>query len=98
MKPCLVKLALISVCAVTVVPALAQTSAPPGGAAATASVKAAASVPQALTVATNAKGATLASTTTVTAAGGVVILSDGIVANTAMALVHSPAAGFVYER
>ena len=36
--------------------------------------------------------------TTVTAAGSVIILVDGIVANASIAQIHPPAPGFVYER
>lgn len=80
------------------VTAFAQTSAQPHSTAAATPVKAPASAPKALTVAANAKAATLTSATTVTAAGSVIILSDGIVANATMAQIQTPAPGFVYER
>ena len=79
-------------------PAVAQTSAQPRSTAATTPDKAPASAPKALTVATNVKAATLPSATTVTAAGSVIILSDGIVANARVAQIQPPAPGFVYER
>jgi hypothetical protein len=79
-------------------PAFAQSSAQPHSAAVTTPVKAPAIAPKALTVAANVKAPTPASTTTVTAAGSVIILSDGIVANATMAQIESPAPGFVYER
>jgi predicted house-cleaning NTP pyrophosphatase (Maf/HAM1 superfamily) len=79
-------------------PAFAQTSAQPRSTAAATPVKAPASSPKALTVAAaNAKAATLTSATPVTAAGSVIILSDGIVANASMAQIEPPAPGFVYE-
>lgn len=36
--------------------------------------------------------------TTITAAGSVIVLADGIVANAALAQIQPPANGFVYER
>lgn len=96
---CLVKLTLISSCALVAVPAFAQPSAQPSSTAETAPVKAPASAPKPLTVAAaNVTAATLASATTFTAAGSVIILADGIVANASMAQIQSPAPGFVYER
>jgi hypothetical protein len=80
------------------VPASAESSAPPRSKAATTPVKAPAPAPKQLTAASNAKAATLASATTVTAAGSVIILLDGIVANATLAQIQSPAPGFVYER
>jgi len=97
-KPCLVKLSLISSCALMVMPAFAQSSAQPRSAAETTPAKARASAPKALNVAANVKATTLASATTVAAAGSVIILSDGIVANATMAQIQPPAPGFVYER
>jgi arginine/ornithine N-succinyltransferase beta subunit len=77
MKPHLVKLALISGCALTALPAFAQTSVQPRSTAAAAAAK---------------------TLTMVTAAGSVLILSDGIVAGAVMAQIQAPAPGFVYER
>ena len=79
-------------------PAFAQSSAQPRSTAATQPAKAPASTPKALNVAANVKAATLVSATTVTAAGSVIILSDGIVANATVAQIQAPAPGFVYER
>ena len=79
-------------------PALAQSAAQPRSAAATTPVKAPQRTPKALSAAAKVKAAALASSTTVTAAGSVIILSDGIVANASMAQIQSPAPGFVYER
>jgi hypothetical protein len=36
--------------------------------------------------------------TTIAAAGSVIVLADGIVANAAIAAIQPPADGFVYER
>ncbi len=76
-------------------PAFAQTSAQPRSKAAAKPVKAPAAAPKTLTVAANVHAAT---PTTVTAAGSVIVLSDGIVANATMAQIQPPAPGFVYER
>ena len=73
-------------------PALAQSSVAPRSEAAITAVKAPASAAKApQTVAANARSAPLASTTTVTAAGSVIILSDGIVANATLAQIQPPA-------
>jgi hypothetical protein len=54
---------------------------------------------QGSTVVTNARAAgPVAAVTIVTAAGSVIILADGIVANAALAQIQAPADGFVYER
>jgi predicted lipid-binding transport protein (Tim44 family) len=95
-KPCLVKLTLISSCALIALPAFAQSSAQPRSAAKTTAAKTPANAPKTLTAAANA--ANPASVTTVTAAGSVIVLSDGIVANATMAQIQPPAPGFVYER
>jgi hypothetical protein len=82
-KPCLVKLALISSCALTATHVFAQSAAQPRNAAATTVAK---------------TSATPASTATITAAGSVLVLADGIVANAVAAQIQPPAQGFVYER
>ena len=79
-------------------PVVAQTSAQPRSTAATTPVDAPAVAPKKLTVAANAKAATPTSAMMITAAGSVIILSDGIVANATMAQIQPPAPGFVYER
>lgn len=87
MKRCLVKLSLISSCALLATHAPAQSSA-----------DAAKPAPKTLTAAASVKAALPASATIITAAGSVIVLADGMVANARMALVQPPAAGFVYER
>jgi hypothetical protein len=94
-KPCLVKLTLIASCALTATHAFAQSSAQPRSTAATTAAKTPTDAPKTMAVAANGKAA---SVTTVTAAGSVLILSDGIVANTTVAQIQAPAHGFVYER
>ena len=79
-------------------PAFAQSSVQPRSAVAATPVRAPASAPKALSVAANVKAAKLAPATTFTAAGSVIILSDGIVANATVAQIQPPAPGFVYER
>ena len=98
MKPGLIKLTLIAGCALTALPASAQPSAQPSSTAATTPAKAPVLAPKALTAAVNLKAGALASVTTVTAAGSVIVLSDGIVANATLAQIQPPADGFVYER
>ena len=80
------------------IPVVAQNSAQPRSAAATTPVDAPTTAPKKLTVATNVKAATPTSAMMITAAGSVIILSDGIVANATMAQIQPPAPGFVYER
>jgi len=75
-------------------PALAQSAAPPSRTTATTPDKAPASVAKALASASNVKGAALASATTV-AAGSVIVLADGIVANATITQIHAPAPCFV---
>jgi hypothetical protein len=79
-------------------PAFAQSAAQPHSTAATTPAKAPAGAQRALTAAANVKATTLASAVTVSAAGSVIILADGIVANAVMAQIQAPATGFVYER
>ncbi|MBL8344564.1 MAG: hypothetical protein JNN03_03915 [Rubrivivax sp.] len=106
MKPLLARLTLISSCALmsTLVsaPAFAQATSPPratpGIQAATPTLAAPASAPKPVAVAANARVASPASVTRVTAAGSVIILADGIVANATIAQILPPAPGFVYER
>jgi len=78
--------------------AFAESPAQPGAPAATPTVRAPASALKPLAVATNARATNAASVTRVTAAGSVIILADGIVANATIAQIHPPAPGFVYER
>ena len=100
MKRCLVKLSLISCFALMATHAFAQSSAQPRSAATTAASKAPMAAPKAQSVAANIKAAkpTFAATATVTAAGSVIVLADGIVANATLAQIQPPADGFVYER
>ncbi len=99
MKRCLVKTSLISCCALMATHAFAQLSAPPHNAAVAAG-KAPVDVARTQTAAAFAKAAkpTFAAAATVTAAGSVIVLADGIVANAILAQVQPPADGFVYER
>ena len=78
--------------------AAAQSSAPPSAAAASTAVEAATPASKTLTAAANAKTTAPASATKVTAAGSVIMLADGIVANARVAQIQPPAPGFVYER
>jgi CubicO group peptidase (beta-lactamase class C family) len=91
-----VKAFLISCCALLAPHALAQSSAQQRNVRpAAAPVDAA----RAQTVAAGIKGAKpSAAAAVVTAAGSVIVLADGIVANATMAQVQPPADGFVYER
>ena len=91
MKPCLALLTLIASGALVSTPALAQTS--------TQKSSTAATTPAVKAPAANMKTAgSAAAAATITAAGSVIILADGIVANAAMAQIQVPADGFVYER
>lgn len=98
MKPYLVKLTLMSSCALLAMPAVAQHAEQPRRTAETTPAKAPASATPAFTVAAAAKTTTSAATATVAAAGSVLILADGIVANATLAQIQPPAPGFVYER
>jgi hypothetical protein len=99
-KLCLVKLTLISSCALVATHASAQSSAtnPTTAAATTAADAATPPAPKTLTAAANAKTVAPAAATKVTAAGSVIMLADGIVANARIAQIQPPAPGFVYER
>jgi hypothetical protein len=99
-KPCHVKLISILSGALVALPALAQPQASPPTRSSAESTPAKATVvaPKVLTAAANAKASTPLAALAVTAAGSVIILSDGIVANAAMAQIQPPAPGFVYER
>lgn len=78
--------------------AIAQSSAQPRTAAKTAVTKVPADAPKTQTAAISGKAANAAVTATVTAAGSVIVLADGIVANATLAQIQPPADGFVYER
>ena len=55
--------------------------------------------PKTKTAAANVKTAKpAAALATITAAGSVIVLADGIVANATLAQIQPPADGFVYER
>ncbi len=102
-KTCPLKLTLIAGGALLALPAFAHGPAQPGDAVAAAALVASASAPKSPTVTT--KVATTASaampatvTKTVIATGNVLVLADGIVASAAIAQIHPPAPGFVYER
>jgi hypothetical protein len=107
MKTCLVKLTLVASGAVLASHAFAQSSAEPADAARMPALKAPASAPSmpvvtanaGTKVAVNARSVMpTAVTSTVLAAGSVLLLADGIVANAALAQIQPPAIGFVYER
>ncbi len=88
MKRCLVKTSLSACCALAATHAFAQSAS-----------KASADVPKMQTAAASAKVAKpTVAMATITAAGSVIVLADGIVANAALAQIQPPAAGFVYER
>jgi hypothetical protein len=93
----LAPLTLIAACALVATHASAQSPAPQTRKAAPAAqtVKAAAKAPKTLTA---AAPASVVAPVTVTAAGSVILLADGIVANAATAQIAPPAEGFVYER
>ena len=95
MKNCLSILSLVG-CAVLAAPAVAQTAPAPSAAAAPAREPA-----PTRTAGVDLKGTAPAAARDlqrVTAAGSVIVLADGIVANARMAQVQPPAPGFVYER
>lgn len=96
-KSRLVKLSLVSAGALIAVSAFAQ-SASPSGRADTPKAKAAPRNSKTVTAAADVKGKAPAAATTVVAAGSVIVLADGIVANARIAPVEPPANGFVYER
>ena len=100
MKRCLVKTSLILCCALMGTHAFSQTLAQPRRAATAAASKTPMDTPKAQSVAANIKAAkpAVAVAATVTAAGSVIFLADGIVANATLAQIQPPADGFVYER
>ena len=88
MKRSLVKMSLISCCALMVTQAFAQSAS-----------KASVDAPEMQTAAASAKAVKpVVAMATITAAGSVIVLADGIVANAALAQIQPPADGFVYER
>ena len=96
MKHYIVKVALISSGMLLSANALAQAT--PAPRAVTPAAVDAKAKEATVTAAANVKpGATL-SVTRVNAAGSVIVLADGIVANASMASFQPPARGFVYER
>ncbi len=88
MKRCLVEMSLIACGALMATHAVAQSD---GRAAAKKTQTAAANVAK-------AAKPTLAAVTSIAAAGSVIVLADGIVANATVAQIQAPADGFVYER
>ena len=98
MKSRLVKLSSIAFATLLTTNAWAQAAAQAGASANTRAAQAPAKESKALTTAANAKIANPARAVTVTAAGSVIILTDGIVANARIAHIQPPAPGFVYER
>lgn len=103
MKSCFLTLTLIAGCVALATPAFAQSALPQSSAAVTAAARAAAGAPKSVAVVSatsaDARAAVRApGTTSITAAGSVIILSDGIVANAAIAQIQPPAPGFVYDR
>jgi len=103
-KTGLVKLGLLA-CSVLLTPALAQ-SLPPAADAATpgagpAPAKAAnerAGAPKTLVAAASPRTAAPTAVVKIAAAGSLIVLEDGIVANAAIAQIRPPAPGFQYER
>ena len=88
MKRSLIKMLLILCCALVGTHAFAQSAGP-----------ASADLPKTQTAAASVKTAKpVAALVTITAAGSVIVLADGIVANAALAQIQPPADGFVYER
>jgi hypothetical protein len=101
MKQHLAELTLLSLCALAAPQTFAQVTTRLQAAAepATAlSPKSVAEAPTAVASVVNVRAAKPAAPTTTTAAGSVILLADGIVANAKFAQIQPPAAGFVYER
>lgn len=98
----LAPLSLCACCALLAAPALAQTATRPGVVAGPTIQAAPAAGPAARvpvqTVAASGRIGVSAAPTTVQAAGSVIVLADGIVANATMAQIAPPAPGFEYER
>jgi uncharacterized membrane protein YebE (DUF533 family) len=104
MKTCLFKLSLIAGGAMLASHTLAQSSSQQGDTATTMALRTPATAAKPpntpnTTLAANGKTSLPATgTRAVIAAGSVLFLSDGIVDSAAMAQIHPPAPGFVYER
>jgi hypothetical protein len=87
-KRSLVKMSLISCCALMATQAFAQSAR-----------KASVDMPMTQTAAASVKAEKpVVAMATITAAGSVIVLADGIVANAVLAQIQPPADGFVYER
>lgn len=101
MKTLLVKLTFLAGGAVLASHALAQSPVQPGSVAATTVPRALASTPSPTATVTAAANIGAASPKPVrrmvTAAGSVIILVDGIVAQATIAQIHPPGQGFMYE-
>jgi hypothetical protein len=97
LKRRLAPLTLIAASALFATQASAQSPAPQTRKAAPApkAVSATAKAPKTLTA---AAASNAAAPVTITAAGSVIVLADGIVANAVTAQIAPPAEGFVYER
>jgi hypothetical protein len=107
MKPCLLTLTIIAGCAAWSAPAFAQSAVPQVSAVAPTAPKVAAGAAKPADVITAASPdarvllrtpGTTAATLTIAAAGSLIVLRDGIVANASLAQILPPAPGFVYER
>jgi hypothetical protein len=86
---CSIKMSVLSCCALIGTHAFAQS----------ASKAPVVDAPKMQTAAASVKGAKPSvALATITAAGSVIVLADGIVANAALAQMQAPADGFVYER
>ncbi len=90
-------LTMFAACSLLAAQASAQTVAAPAAPAAAPAPATAAGPGLKMAVALRGAAATGASTTTVHAAGGVLLLADGIVADARVAPVQPPAPGFQYE-
>jgi hypothetical protein len=89
LKRSLVELSLASCCALMATQAFAQSAAQPPGAPELSKTQ---------TAAANVRAAKPLLAVTNHAAGSVMVLADGIVANAMLAQIQAPADGFVYER
>jgi len=94
---CLVKLTLVSSCALAGLPALAAAPTQPHSSQAQPQPTVAAA-PTPSSSSTMPRARTGAAVVTITAAGSVIVLADGIVAQARLARIDPPAPGFVYER
>ena len=97
----------LTVIAALAMPAFAQTALPQGSASTTAApgvpTGAATGAPKTVAVVTAGKAdgrapARAPGATSIAAAGSVIVLADGIVANATIAQILPPAPGFVYDR